>query len=82
MIQTKLEASLMTLLFIFSKETGNRKLMRITNKFMKVFKWKHNLSPKLMDHIFKTKKAKYSLRKFTNMEVGSVKTTAYTLLEQ
>ena len=29
-----------------------------------------------MDHIFKTKKAKYSLRKFTNMEVGSVKPTA------
>ena len=42
-----------------------------------IFKWKNNLSPKIMDDNFKTKKTKYTLRNFTNMEVGSVKTTTY-----
>ena len=42
-----------------------------------IFKWKNNLSPKIMGDIFKIKKTKYTLRNFTNMEMGSVKTTTY-----
>ena len=42
-----------------------------------IFKWKNNLSPKIMSDIFNFKEAKYNLRKFNDMAVGNIKTTTY-----
>ena len=58
------------------KTSAYQELLRLNNSVtihhrylqilaIEIFKCKHNLPPKLMDHIFKTKQTNYSLRKST-----------------